>query len=74
MVLACLFPSFGEPGASKASVIELIKVREFGVLSEEFKERRFAGREKGKEVVCEFFGEWLLSALWPDCVIARVRR
>jgi hypothetical protein len=55
-----LFPSFGEPGASTAPVIELIKVREFGVLSEEFKERRVAGREKGKEVVCEFFSEGCL--------------
>jgi hypothetical protein len=65
-----LFPSFSEPGASTAPVIELIKVREFGVSAQEFEQGRVAGREEAEEVVGQFFGERLLSALWPDGVIA----
>jgi hypothetical protein len=67
-----LFPSFGEPWASTAPVIELIKVREFGVSAEEFEQGRVAGREEGKEVLCEFFGKRLFSALGPNWVVARV--
>jgi hypothetical protein len=73
LVLACLFPSFGEPGASTAPVIELIEVREFGVSAEEFEQGRVAGREEGEEVVGEFFRERLFSALGPNWVVARVR-
>ena len=68
-----MFPSFSEPGASTAPVIELIKVRQFWVLAEEFEQGRVAGREQGEEVVGEFFGERLFSALGPNWVVARVR-
>ena len=73
MVLACLFPSFGKPGAPTSPVVELIEVREFGVSAEELDEARVAGRQKGEEVVGEFFGERLFSALGPNWVVARVR-
>ena len=68
-----MFPSFGEPGASTSPVIELIEVREFGVSAEELDEGRVAGREEREEVVGEFFGERLFSALGPNWVVARVR-
>jgi hypothetical protein len=33
--LACLFPAFREPRSASAPVIELIEVREFGVIAKE---------------------------------------
>ena len=36
--LASSFPGFVEPGSAPSPVIELIKVREFGVFAEEFEE------------------------------------
>jgi len=52
--LASSFPGFVEPRSAPSSVIELIKVREFGVFAEEFEEGGITSGNEGEKVLGQF--------------------
>ncbi len=52
--LASSFPGFVEPGSAPSPVIELIKVREFGVFAEEFEEGGITSGNEGEKVLGQF--------------------